>query len=71
MQLNYEVPTMCVLGLTVLEIELELNSIIMSPHYMCIDKEYLGIRLRMKLNYEVPTMCVLGLTILAIELELN
>ena len=43
----------------------------MPPHCMCIDEEYLGIRLRMKLNYEVPTMCVLGLTVLAIELKLE
>ena len=43
----------------------------MPPHCMCIDEEYLGIRLRMKLNYEVPTMCVLGLTVLAIELKLD
>ena len=43
----------------------------MSPRYMCIDKEYLGKRLRMKFNYEVPTMCALGLTVSAIELELK
>ena len=40
--LNYEVPTMCEIGLTVLKIELELNSTIMSPHFMFIDKECLG-----------------------------
>ena len=43
----------------------------MSPQYMCIDKKYLGKRLRMQLNYEVPTMCVLGLTVLANKLELK
>ena len=60
MKLHYEVPTMCAMGLTVLEIELELNSIIMPPQYMCIDILF---------HNEAPKQCVLLMNIIGVNQE--
>ena len=49
MKLNHEVPTVCAIGLTVLEIELQLYSTVMPPNYMCIDILF---------HNEAPEKCV-------------
>ena len=47
----------------------ELNLTIMPPQYMCIEKDHLGMILRINITNEVPTMCVLQRNLLKVKWE--
>ena len=49
----------------------ELNLTIMPPQYMCIEKDHLGMILRINITNEVPTMCVLQMNLLKVKWERN
>ena len=49
----------------------EQNLNIMSPQYMCIEKDHLRKILRINITNEVPTICVLQMNLLKVKWERN
>ena len=62
---------MCVLPMNLLKRKWERNLTIMSPQYMCIEKDYLRKILRINITNEDRTMCVFQMNLIKVKWERN